>query len=244
MKKNLPTLAQAPFKRLVTGGCSFSENHSEEYPLSWPYYLSDLLGIEQVTNVAAGGMGNRYISDSVHWLLETQPFDPAETLVVVMWSGFNRHSYLTTDTAGFQSRAQFTDQVHALNFKAGGIGHQDSQGLPARAVQNYLYISNLYHYLRSRGYTSFFVDWLDRSIPNRSNDQDIVPALPPALQKRFLSLVDRTQRNFYEYAVWHDQLQDDDFHPNMHAHHGWTTEVLAPWIIQELKLQSPAHDQL
>jgi len=231
MKKNLPTIAQAPFKRLVTGGCSFSENHNEEYPVSWPYYLADSLGIDQVINVAQGGMGNRYISDSVHWLLEIEDFDPTDTLVVVMWSGFNRHSYLITDT-NESNRFKFTNQVQATL----GDDRPDSEGLDARAVQNYLYISNLYHYLHSRGYTGFFVDWLDRSIPNRSNDADIVPYLPGPLQQRFLTLVDRSPRNFYEYAVWHNQLDSDDFHPSMHAHHGWTTEVLAPWIIKELKL--------
>lgn len=230
MKKNLPTIAQAPFKRLVSGGCSFSENHSEDYPTSWPYYLADSLGIEQVTNVAYGGMGNRYISDSVHWLLEIEDFDPVDTLVVVMWSGFDRHSYLITDDTE-SKKFKFTDQVQVAR-----SDREDSKGIPARAVQNYLYISNLYHYLHSRGYTSFFIDWLDRSIPSRSTDVDIVPYLPEALQQRFLTMVDRGPRNFYEYAVRNNQLDIDDFHPNMQAHYGWTTQVLAPWIIKELNL--------
>ena len=149
MKKNLPTIAQAPFKRLVVSGCSFTENYNDEYPLSWPYYLADSLGIEQVTNVACSAMGNRYISDSVHWLLETHEFDPAETLVVVMWSGFNRHSILTTEyqRSGYPIRVgQFTDQVRASVGPSGT--NKDSVGLPAKAVQNYLDISNLYHYLQ------------------------------------------------------------------------------------------------
>lgn len=229
MNKNLPTIVQTPFEHLVVGGCSFSVNYSDTIPLSWPYYLADSLGIDQVTNVAQSGMGNRYISDRVHWLLETHAFDPAKTLVVVMWSGYNRHSNLITTSDSSADRNEFTQQVRAAIIK-----EPDAQGLPARAVQNYLYISNLYHYLRSRGYTSFFVEWLDRNLPSRSTDQDIVPVLPEPLQQQFLNMVNRGPCTLYEYAVRHNQLEDDDFHPNMHAHHGWTTQVLAPWIIQQL----------
>lgn len=72
-------------KNLVLGGCSFTA------PLtSWGYALAKQYQIPNVYNIAASGAGNYFIAHSIIEFLIDQELNPAETLVLIMWSGTGR----------------------------------------------------------------------------------------------------------------------------------------------------------
>ena len=73
-------------KNLVTSGCSFTDDSQQP---TWVKSVANICNIKY-HNLARGGAGNSYICNSVIDQLDTGMHDPAETLVLVMWSGTSR----------------------------------------------------------------------------------------------------------------------------------------------------------
>lgn len=74
-------------KNLVVNGCSFTDDFMSP---TWATYVNDSLCCQSYQNLAKGGGGNFYISNSTIDYLSSSDLDPAETMVIVMWSGSGR----------------------------------------------------------------------------------------------------------------------------------------------------------
>jgi hypothetical protein len=212
------------YENLVVGGCSFTYNINELHSSQWPYYLRDLCGFADVYDCSLPGAGNRQIATSVQWALETQAFDPNNTLVVAMWSGHTRlGSFNDASQNGFQY--SYAPNVYWNNNK-----QQASTALrPAQSVENYLHVLGLKTYLEHQKYPHVFLDFVDYSIPNRSNSFDITQYLPETLAERYRSWFANID-SIYKFCVQNDLLDVDDFHPNSDGHLAWTRQVLVPYL--------------
>lgn len=79
-------------KNLVVTGCSFTETVSR----GWADIICQYVSPTNFVNVAKSGAGNFYIADSLIQTLIASDFDPAETLVLVMWSGVSRKDLIVS----------------------------------------------------------------------------------------------------------------------------------------------------
>lgn len=233
------------FKTLVTAGCSFSTvDHNSQYSLSWPEYLRDRMGIDNLYSLGTNGAGNRQIAASTMWFLENHQLDPADTLIVVMFSGNDRddeiaatcnleqpsYQYTTTVAGaitGGQYAASMSNVKRDINFKATVTKLKSPD---SRAVENYLHVIGLHSYLQHNSYTTIFTRFLDTRYPSRSLDFDIRPYLPNALADRLDSVIATDLGNIYAWCLQQDLLGDDDFHPSPDGHLSWVDHVLVPYI--------------
>lgn len=233
------------FKNLITSGCSFTYNNHAQVPVSWPFYLRDIGGFERVENLAMRGAGNAHISNATQWCLETSDYDPKDTLVIIMWSGADRDDLIidASHLLRHDWNFSFTDDVAtAISGGSrpeahGNITHDQLwpylrtiKSKQSRAIENYLVINNLYHYLISRRFTFLFLEFLDNNLPSRTRHFNIDPYLPKALQNKLHQMINREIKNFYRWSVEQDLLDSDMFHPNVNAHLRWTREILVPFL--------------
>jgi len=248
--KQFATETDLGYKNLLISGCSFTYNNSENSAVTWPYYLKDLAGIDQVYDCSLPGAGNYHICHSTIWTLETTNLNPADTLVIVMWSSHNRDDAIISASSvnGFPMTFSYTNSV--VSGISGG-NHPDSKGnsqtrsiknmdqiksIESRTVENYLYVSMLYHYLRQKQYKFLFLDYLDRSIPNREYDFEIRDYLSNDLELKYNSMIEYTVENLYRFAIKNDLLDTDDFHPSPNGHLSWTKQHLLPFLKSNYKL--------
>jgi hypothetical protein len=106
----------------------------------------------------------------------------------------------------------------------------------SRAVENYLYVSMLYHYLLQRQYKFLFLDYLDRSIASRAHDFKICDYLEDNLKSKYHDMVEYRVENLYGFAIKHDLLAAGDFHPSPDGHLLWTRQHLLPFLKSNYKL--------
>lgn len=234
------------FKNLVVSGCSFTYNPSRTDACTWPYYLRDLGKFQQVFDSSLSGAGNYHIAQSTQWCLELADLDPSETLVIVMWSGNDRDDTILDQQ--YISKKYSAEFKYTNNVNTGLSGGLDEDAwsnvtmnfyrdLPmlkskeSRAVENFLYINGLYHYLKNKNYPFVFLNYLDPDVPNRSADFKIDQLLPKNLRLKYQSMfADVT--DLYSWALKHDQLGDDDYHPTPDGHLEWCREILIPHLKQ------------
>lgn len=245
--KQFATEHSIGFKNLIVSGCSFTYNNSADTACSWPVYLRDLGGFNRLLDTSLPGAGNNHIARSLQWCIETSDVTPEDSLVVVMWSGNDRddsiissefikpnylrgdvfYNYTDSVSSAVTGGAQGESNVKLNFFKDLNFikSHQ------SRAVENYLLVSGTWHYLNSLGYKFIFLDYLDRSLPNRSDDFDIRLFLPKTLRGRYDSMfVDIA--NIYAWCLKHQYLSSDDFHPTPDGHLDWTRQVLIPALLK------------
>ena len=195
-------------RNFLANGCSFTEHiqHPDSKTCTWPQYLSQLLAVENHVNLASAGAGNDYICHSTINYLEQNNLDPAETLVIVMWSGTTRMD-LPLSKEWYQ---HFKFGEHSL-CKEDGVGHWMNSGgmlggwrnkksvLPIyeevykimdpvdHCMKSLRYFIMLESYLKCRGYkflfTSFINYWQDNQPyyeikPTQHNDVSKVTADP------------------------------------------------------------------
>ena len=213
------------YKNLVVGGCSFTYNVSNTDSSSWPYYTRDKCGFDQVYDCSVEGAGNYQILTSVIYSLEEQNLDPSDTLIIIMWSGYERDSKIVPVTTKSNSGSvyNYTNEVVSIIT----TNPHSQKNKTSQALENYVYIISLYNYLKNQGYQFEFLNFVDPKIPNRGSTFDITEFLPKKLQKNFLTMFTNIE-NFYTYCLKHELLQEDDFHPTMQGHLEWTHNVLVP----------------
>jgi hypothetical protein len=243
VKKQFTTIHNFGIKNLVVSGCSFTYNNHETSAVTWPYYLRDLGGFEQVLDCSFPGAGNSHISDSLIWGLEIDQPDPAESLVVVMWSGNDRDDYIcpSSNQKFYPFEFKYADHVFA-GITSGTHPSNDGNTIKAfkefsltktpesRAIENYLYIVKTAHYLKSQGYKFMFLNFCDPALPSRTQNLDIKQYLQNSAQTTLESLI-QPITDPYRYAVKNDLLSDDDFHPSPDGHLKWTQKVLLLHLI-------------
>lgn len=244
LPKTFDTVCDSGFTHLVVSGCSFTYNYSDEYKISWPYVLSDKLNIPTVLDCSMSAVGNLHISRSTQWCLETSNLDPNKTLVVVMWSGNGREECITDTkfTSSDPTDFYFTGNVVTGRLTQDGSlsnvknyiseNFKSIRTYESAAVESYLNINSLFNYLNNNKYNFVFLDFMDRSLPNRSNDFILKDYLPKILHENVDSMFPDIE-NFYRYSLKTLLLNDDDFHPSPQAHEQWCDKFLVPYIIKK-----------
>jgi hypothetical protein len=76
-------------KYLVVCGDSFTEGHIMGERASWAYHLAEKMNLELV-NLACGGVGNEWISNTVISYLNTMEISIDEVIVMIAWSDVSR----------------------------------------------------------------------------------------------------------------------------------------------------------
>lgn len=231
------------FKNLLVSGCSFTHNNSDEYVVSWPYYLRDLAQFKNVFDCSCPGAGNQHIQQSTILALENNPQLTADnTLVVIMWSGYDRDDIIVDPSSTIKN---YPDQYYysadaSVGMSGGLLGESNLvtglnlvkkiKNLPARALDNYVNIVTLYHYLLGRGFKFVFTEF---STPGTMNDSnfEITNYLEENLRTKFTQMVRTLTPNLGDYALATEQLSNDNYHPGKGAHLDWVRKILIPSLI-------------
>jgi hypothetical protein len=169
------------YKNLLVGGCSFTFNISDTDSSSWPYYIRDKCGFDQVYDCSVQGASNYQILTSITYSIETTLLDPKDTLVIVMWSGYTRDSEIVgkniTDHKDYVY--DYTKTVKCVNTS------NKNKTLDSYSLENYVYIILLWEYLNSKGYNTVFLNFVEPGVPSRDSTFAITKFLPPELGTKF-----------------------------------------------------------
>ena len=238
VKKTFDVAKSLGYNDLIVSGCSFTHNNSEEHSCTWPYYLRDIGGFDQVYDCSMPGAGNNHIANSLQWCIENDCPDPKNSLVVVMWSGNDRDDYVmpsSNDNKTYPFHFNYSKDV--VSGITGGSakwneGNLKEYSVPkskeSRAIENYLLINSMYHYLKSKGFTFVFLNFLHG--PSRTNNFDLTTYLPTNPKRTFIEMFTRIT-DLHEWAIRNGFLDTDDLHPTVDGHLDWTRKVLHPYLV-------------
>lgn len=204
--------------------------------VTWPQYLRDLLDIPNVIDTSASGAGNRHIHDATILALETRSdLQAQDTLVVVMWSGWDRDDFIAVPQAIHSANTDtywYSDAAVCASTRGMGGDRNTVISLDAvqkikdpytRSLENFALVRSLRSYCEHRGFSTVFTQH-----SARADEQWFDPAqcLPLDLQPQWSSLFDIGCR-------LGDMAQDtiDGSHPTAQWHYTWTQAVLVSWLI-------------
>lgn len=249
-KRNIPktfqTLHNLNYKNLLVSGCSFTYNNSDEHSATWPYYLRDLGGFENVLDCSMVGAGNQHILNSVLYALESEKINPQETLVIIQWAGHDRDDYVIApeNLNDYPFRYYYSsDSVAGITGGEGVVNFKDKDTIQklqvmknhaSRSIENFVRIKSLHSYLKTKGFPFIFFEYRDYKLPGRDNNFDPKPYLSKPAEKEYRNMMTEFSENFYKHCIKNDLLEDDDFHPNPDGHLSFTRNVLLPDLIKIL----------
>ena len=171
IKKQFDTIHNFGFTNLIVSGCSYVYNNHESSAVTWPYYLRDMGGFDQVLDTSLPGAGNYHIASSLQWAIEMETPEVDKSLVIVMWSGHDRDDYICpisnisddypvkfkysntvlTGITGGSSPAVKGNTYNGLKQLALTKTHE------SRAIENYLCIRGMWSFLTAAGYKFIFL---------------------------------------------------------------------------------------
>lgn len=226
------------YQYLLASGCSFTKNNSHEHCVTWPLYLRDLGGFRDAFDCGYPGSGNQHIHHSTICELELNTkLNPQNTLVVVMWSEWTRDDFVvapdTVNSEYFNRQKYFYTNDVATGLTGGLAGrgnllvNVDSvkkiKNENSRALENYLYIVSLQHYLQDRGFNFLFTELNDHNL-------EIAKFLPETMYQTYIELVQKIQPTLGTYNQDYLDLSVDGVHPAPDVHLKWCREVLLPYL--------------
>jgi hypothetical protein len=215
-----------------------------------------LAQFEKVFDCSCPGAGNQHIQQSVVIALENNTSLKAnDTLVVVMWSGYDRDDlivdpgtlihpypdeyYYSADTCvgmtgGLLGESNLITGLDAL---------KKVKNLSARALDNYVNICTLYHYLRERGYQFVFTEF---STPETTKDSnfEITNYLNDIFKSKFIQMTRALTPNLGDYILASGNLSEDNYHPNTEGQLEWVRKTLIPFIVANSSLKSDSNQNL
>ena len=228
------------YKNLLVSGCSFTM--SEGQHLSWPYFLQQLGSFENLIDCACNGAGNYHIHHSTIWEIENNPgITPDNTLVVIMWSGYDRDDIIVDPLSINQSHGcqyQYNDQAWLAI--TGGDGASANTVIPldllskiknltSRSIDNYVLISSLYHYLTAKKFRFVFTEF---RTPDSEHDSNFEPTpYLGTVAQSFTNLVRQISPNLGDYS---NVVSSPTRHPTRQQHYEWCRDILVPHLTQVL----------
>ena len=235
-------MTHSKYKKLLVSGCSFTHNNSEGH-FAWANDLAVWAGME-IINLAIPGAGNTHIANSIMLYIEQHDLDPAETLVMAMWSGVARIDWITDRSLSkFKDSYPFTYNYDSYNeLVLGGswwqtkprthieqtlVEYSKYQSAHSFAVHSWLAMNNLRDYLKLRGFEHYYT-----SIADTANAEERWIDYEQELAALNLKL-DKTNwisPCIGNYCQERGLLQADGFHPSMQGHEAWTRTVLMPYL--------------
>lgn len=242
------------YSHLVTSGCSFTHNNHQDTHCVWANTLAVWSGWT-IDNLAVPGAGNAHIKNSTILHLERTRPDPANTVVMIMWSGPERIDWITDrKSSNFKDLYSFpyyyTDENEIVLGGSWWARDFDSlllktltnyskfQSESSLALQSWLHIQDLENYLKLHGYNYYFLSWFDYSDPvDRTHrwiefDQEIARLGLTLDRSRWLAQgidrsVGRWTLNRPEYIL------EDGIHSGWQGHEAWLRAVLIPELLEK-----------
>lgn len=242
---------KSKFKHLVVSGCSFTSNRPSKTPWNWPDMLANWTGME-IHNHGIPGAGNSHIAKSIILYLEEKKLDPAETLVIAMWSQFHRTDWIVDPQIG--GAIDTADEVFLYNYRdslalASGASsatfirkymniYRSCQSSASTAVENWLTMKMLSQYLETKKYryfyTSFFNFNLEKNISCIFNEINYTNELNKlGLSVDEFNWIKLSNTDYYGDWCEKMSLLDDTTHPFSNAPERWPREVLIPYLKEQ-----------
>jgi hypothetical protein len=231
---------QTKYKNILVSGCSFTWNNSDSHICSWPYYLRDLAGFDQVYDCSQSGGGTNHIFNSIVNEIETNSaVDPESTLIIVMWSGLTRTDVVAHKDIVIKNHTMETyhfDKNFAtlsLFNKSKGVDPIDKMFLEykrfvnpdAQIYESLIKIIALKSYLQNKKFNFLFTSWMNPTVElDRINSPLAQSVMDSISHVPYL----------YEYAIKNKQIEPNG-HPTPDAYLGWTRECLLPCLL-DLKI--------
>jgi hypothetical protein len=237
---------QSKYKTLLVSGCSFTHNNCEDH-FAWGNDLAVWTGMN-IINLAIPGAGNTHISNSIMLYIEQHDLDPAETLVMAMWSGVARIDWIADKSLSkFRQDYPFGydyDQHSELvlggtwwnrlngktHIKRTLIEYSKYQTEHTLSLSSWLAMNNLSNYLKLRGFEHYYTSILDHGF----NEEELWVDYEQELKELNLSL-DKSNWVYPcigNYCQDLNMIQDDKFHPTMQGQESWTRTVLMPFLAE------------
>lgn len=243
------------FKNLVVSGCSFTHEPTNDWnPFSWANIFGQLTDMA-VHNLAIPGAGNDHISKSIILYLERNSFNPADTLVLVMWSGVGRIDWITDRSlSNFGNEYPFTYNYDDSNeLVLGGnwwntknpslliqtlINYSKYQSNSTFALHTWLAMENLSNYLTANNFQHYYTSFLNYHNKNIKGDaltvnffEELEKLNLSIDQAHWLQLTD--EEHYGDWARQNNFLDKDGFHPRYpEATEGWPKEILIPKLTE------------
>jgi hypothetical protein len=165
-------------KNLVVNGCSYTEGNS------WAQSVNITLSPDHYKNLARGGAGNFYIANSTIDYLCSSNLTPAETMVIVMWSGSGRKDIRISGEWYYYFKNHYPYQAKSFNgieseyyLFSGGLSNSWLSNPTTKKVFEWAYklsdpvtlckdtlvsIVNLENYLKANGYQYRFAGYVNQ----------------------------------------------------------------------------------
>lgn len=230
--------------KILTNGCSFSSG-------GWPDFLGDN---HSITKLAYPGAGNKYISDSTLCELAVKNYD----MVIIMWSGLSRCDEPVADINLFtdmpyKSKVGTEDYIFSggicCSWKSFSLTRMMFEGkyklqenrqlyhsslLEIIKTQSYLKANNIKYYFMS--YVNYWDTPKEWSTPIQDKSLTNFPELDYLVKQIDFDpwIFYQGKNGYYEYAIEHDLLSDDNWHPNQQAAQNWA-EVIIKRISENVK---------
>lgn len=172
-------------KNLVVNGCSFTSNQTNTD--TWGAHLRNAIKPKIYQNLACSGAGNLYICNSTIDYLSSSALTPAETMVVIMWSGSGRKDIRISGEWYYHFENQYKYRAKSFNGNeseyylfSGGLTNSWLESPPIKKIfewgyklsdpislckDSLIHILNLENYLKVHRYqyrfTGYVNQWTD-----------------------------------------------------------------------------------
>ncbi len=238
-------------KNFIASGCSFTQGMHGH---NWPNIIAQKYNPAWHRNLARGAAGNYYIAESVINCLNTEKFNPKETLVIIMWSGYYRLDLQVTEQIfkmleDYQYKTEMYKNHYV--FSGGQLGGWQNNLLLknlfkslyavidheilANQTLNHMLRTQLYleHYGYNYKFLSFINYWQDAKelISRQDYSLKIFNNLlyDKILKANWIFNNDKKDC-FYEFAKERGLLFADNFHPNNQAQTEFAHQRIIPHI--------------
>lgn len=242
--QSLASIAQATHKNCLIAGCSFSNNGSAQWPVTWPYYLRDLANFESIIDCSQGGAGDHHVYNTVINEIETNNLQAKDTCIIVMWPSLDRINIIGQrelldyfavvkpvyqfDTEGKYISVNLwrTDSSFDRQNPLESLGnlHGKTFELEGQILESCLHIIGLYHYLKHKQFKFVFTPYRPINY-STLKDQTLVDHV-----KSLMDPVEILGKFTDETA---GRMSATDWHPTKETHQAWCKNHLVPYLVEQ-----------
>jgi hypothetical protein len=240
------TRYKSKYKKLVVSGCSFTANNHES-SCCWANLLADRTGLD-IVNLAVDAAGNEHIANSTILYLERQRPDPATTLVMPMWSSVTRTDFITDRNAHsinpspvnkfyydkFTQLYSICEVEEKTYYGSWAKQYKLTQSTKSLSLQSWIEINKLTNYLQQHEFDFKYLTFKDTLYGNGSSTIKFLDELTELDLTIDLShwILTQNKDSLGEFAIYHNQLCSDGWHPSLQAHEDWVDHKLIPVLLE------------
>ena len=232
LKRQFSQKYKSNFKNLLVSGGSYVWNNSSDCSVTWPYYLRDIAGFEEVYDCSQAGSGITHVFNSVINEIETtKNFNAEDTLVILMLNNFAATDTIATqditrpwhNTSNydfnnkfsslslFKSFKNMTKDTSNSSLKKLCIDYAKHIDMDAQIYENLIKMKALRAYLNEKKFTYILLNWKKSHLPEVNN---------------YVAQVEELDN----WTERHKMRIPNDGHPTPDAHLKWTQEILIPYL--------------